>query len=99
MCLLLTLMAAVAATIAWYACEKRKTYRLGTLCLIYWGAGLMWLVDFFFEYFSEGAAYFQQSFSEILNDSLLGLSAVTLGAIAWLAILLVKDPKRVFKQQ
>lgn len=51
------------------------------------------------EYFSEGAAYFQQSFSEILNDSLLGLSAVTLGAIAWLAILLVKDPKRVFKQQ
>ena len=51
-----------------------------------------------FEYFSEGAAYFQQSFSEILNDSLLGLSAVTLGAIAWLAILLVKDPKRVFKQ-
>ena len=67
--------------------------------LIYWGAGLMWLVDFFFEYFSEGAAYFQQSFSEILNDSLLGLSAVTLGAIAWLAILLVKDPKRVFKQQ
>ena len=67
MCLLLTLMAAVAATVAWYACEKRKTYRLGTLCLIYWGAGLMWLVDFFFEYFSEGAAYFQQSFSEILN--------------------------------
>lgn len=57
MCLLLTLMAAVAATVAWYACEKRKTYRLGTLCLIYWGA------------------------------------------IAWLAILLVKDPKRVFKQQ
>ncbi len=93
MCLLLTLMAAVAATVVWYA------YRLGTLCLIYWGAGLMWLVDFFFEYFSEGAAYFQQSFSEILNDSLLGLSAVTLGAIAWLAILLVKDPKRVFKQQ
>ena len=64
-----------------------------------WAPGLMWLVDFFFEYFSEGAAYFQQSFSEILNDSLLGLSAVTLGAIAWLAILLVKDPKRVFKQQ
>ena len=48
MCLLLTLMAAVAATVAWYACEKRGTYRLGTLCLIYWGAGLMWLVDFFF---------------------------------------------------
>ena len=41
MCLLLTLMAAVAATVAWYACEKRGTYRLGTLCLIYWGAGLM----------------------------------------------------------
>lgn len=35
MCLLLTLMAAVAATVAWYACEKRGTYRLGTLCLIY----------------------------------------------------------------
>lgn len=79
--------------------RKAGNLPTGTLCLIYWGAGLMWLVDFFFEYFSEGAAYFQQSFSEILNDSLLGLSAVTLGAIAWLAILLIKDPKRVFKQQ
>ena len=85
MCLLLTLMAAVAATVAWYACEKRGTYRLGTLCLIYWGAGLMWLVDFFFEYFSEGAAYFQQSFSEILNDSLLATlgkpGGITLGEL------------------
>lgn len=99
MCLLLTLMAAVAATVAWYACEKRKIYHLGTLCLIYWGAGLMWLVDFFFEYAEAGAAYFEQSFAQVLNDSLLGLSAVTLGAIAWLAILLVKDPKRLFKKQ
>ena len=32
-------------------------------------------------------------------EAVVGLSAVTLGAIAWLAILLVKDPKRVFKQQ
>ena len=86
MCLLLTLMAAVAATVAWYACEKRKTYRLGTLCLIYWGAGLMWLVDFFFEYFSEGAADFQQSLTSKIASQAM-------------AILLVKDPKRVFKQQ
>ena len=57
MCLLLTLMAAVAATVAWNACEKRKTYRLGTLCLIYWGAGLMWLVDFFFEYFAAACFF------------------------------------------
>ena len=99
MCLLLTLIAAVIATVIWYACEKRRTYRLGTLCLIYWGAGLMWLVDFFFEYAEEKAAYFQQSFGDVLNDTILGLCAVTLGAIAWLAILLVKDPKGLFKKQ
>ena len=99
MTLLCSTLAAVITTVVRYLCPQRDSMRLGTLSLMYWGASLMWLVDAVTEYLQEGAAYFQQSFSEILNDSLLGLSAVTLGAIAWLAILLVKDPKRVFKQQ
>ena len=61
MSLLLTLMAAVTATVAWYACEKRKTYRLGTLCLIYWGTGLMWLVDFFLNTSAKGRRIFSRA--------------------------------------
>lgn len=48
MTLLITIIAAVIATIFWYTNEQRDTYKLGTLSLIYWGASLMWLMDFVF---------------------------------------------------
>ncbi len=99
MTLLITIIAAVIATIIWYVNEQRDTYRLGTLSLIYWGASLMWLMDFVFEYAELKADYFVQDFSDILNDSLLGLAVVTLGLAAWIIILLIKDPKGVFKKK
>lgn len=96
-CLLITVIAALASTIAWYFLDQRKAYRLGTLCCIYWGASLMWLVDAVFEYVELQAAYFAQAADQIRNDALLGVSVVVIGLIAWLIVLLVKDPKNVFK--
>lgn len=99
MTLLITVIAAAVSSIIWYVCESRDTYRLGTLALIYWGASLMWFIDFVAEYIELRADYFVQSFSDVLNDSLLGLAAVTLGLIAWLVVILVKDPKGVIKKK
>lgn len=99
MTLLITIIAAVISTVLWYALECRDTYKLGTLSLMYWGASLMWLMDFVFEYAELGAEYFNQGFADILNDSLLGISVVTLGLGAWLIILLIKDPKGVIKKK
>lgn len=99
MTLLITVFAAIVSTIFWYANEQRDTYKLGTLSLIYWGASLMWFIDFIAEYAELKADYFVQEFADILNDSLLGLAVVALGLIAWLVILLIKDPKGVFKKK
>lgn len=99
MTLLITVIAAIIATVVWYINEKRDTYKLGTLSLIYWGASLMWFMDFVFEYAELKADYFVQGFADILNDSLLGLAVVALGMLAWLVIILIKDPKGVFKKK
>ena len=99
MTLLITIIAAAVSTTVWYVNEKRDEYKLGTLSLIYWGASLMWLMDFVFEYAELKTEYFSQSFSDILNDSLLGVTVVVIGLAAWLVILFVKDPKGVFKKK
>ncbi len=99
MTLLITVIAAVVSTIIWYANEKRDTYKLGTLSLIYWGASLMWFIDFVKEYIELRSEYFNQSFSDILNDSVLGIAVVVIALIAWLVILLIKDPKGVIKNK
>lgn len=99
MTLLITIIAAVIATAVWYANENRDTYKLGTLSLIYWGASLMWFVDFVAEYIELRAEYFAQDFADIINDSLLGLTVVVIGMVAWLVIILLKDPKGVFNKK
>ena len=99
MTLLITAIAAIIATIIWYVNEQRDAYKLGTLSLIYWGASLMWLMDFVFEYAELRSEYFNQAFADILNDALLGVTVVAIGLIAWLIVLLVKDPKDVFKKK
>lgn len=99
MTLLITLIAAVCATLVWYFNSNRDRYKLGTLSLMYWGAGLMWFVDFVFEYAELKADYFVQEFADILNDSLLGITVVTLGLIIWVAILIIKDPNKVIEDK
>lgn len=99
MTLLITLIAAVCATLVWYFNSNRDKYKLGTLSLMYWGAGLMWFVDFVFEYAELKADYFVQEFADILNDSLLGITVVVLGLIIWVAILIIKDPNKVIENK
>ncbi|MBR5406875.1 MAG: hypothetical protein IK111_04425 [Lachnospiraceae bacterium] len=91
MTLLITIYAAVIATVIWYR-RKDDSMKLGILCFMYWGAALMWLVDAFFEYFELGAEYFTPSGQDMLNDTFLGLAAVALGLIVWVVRLLVTDP-------
>lgn len=99
MTLLITVIAAVVATTVWYMNEKRDEYKLGVPALIYWGASLMWFIDFVAEYIEMRTDYFNQALSDILNDSILGVTAVTIGLVVWIIVLLIKDPKGVLKRK
>lgn len=92
MTLLITVFAAVIVTILWYN-RKNDLMKLGTLCFLFWGASIMWLVDAFFEYVELKEAYFSPSPQVMLNDTFLGLSVVAFALVIWLVILLIKDPK------
>ena len=92
MTLLITCFAAIVATVIWYTNEKARQLKIGTLCLMYWGASLMWLVDAVAEYLELRAEFFTPAAEDMLNDSYLGLSVVALGLVIWLAIVLIKDP-------
>ncbi len=97
MTLLTTVFAAIISTVVWYMNAPESKMKVGTLCLMYWGASLMWLVDAIFEYAELKAAYFTPAPADMLNDLFLGLSVVALGLVIWLVILLIKDPKGVIK--
>jgi predicted secreted protein len=97
MTLLTTVFAAIICTIIWYKKEEARNLKVGTLCLMYWGASLMWLIDAIFEYAELGAESFVPAPLDMLNDFYLGLSVVALGLIIWLVILFVRDPKGVVK--
>ena len=92
MCLLITVFAAVIATVKWYN-RKDDDMKLGILCFLYWGASIMWFVDAVFEYAELKEAYFTPAPADMLNDAYLGLSVVALGLIIWLVRLLITDPK------
>ena len=98
MTLLITAFAAIAATVVWYFKAHDKKLMLGRLCLMYWGAFLMWSVDAVFEYAELGAEYFTPAAEDMLNDAFLGFAAVALGLIIWLVDLLIHDPKGVIRK-
>lgn len=93
MTLLTSVFAAIICTILWYKSNTENNMLLHIPCFIFWGASLMWLADAIFEYVEIGVEYFTPAPLDMLNDFYLGLSAVALGLIIWLVILLVKDPK------
>ena len=97
MTLLITVFAAVTATVIWYN-RKDDSMQLGILLFMYWGASLMWLVDAIFEYAELGAEFFTPEAADMLNDSYLGLCVVALGLIIWLVSLLIKDPKGIIRK-
>ena len=92
MTLLITVFAAIIATVVWYN-RKNDDMKLGILCFMFWGASIMWLVDAIFEYAELKEAYFTPAPADMLNDAFLGLSVVALGLVIWLVRLLVTDPK------
>lgn len=91
MCLLITLFAAVIASICWFVSNPQKNLQLGTLSLMYWGAGLMWIVDCFVA-LSEGEPFLNIS----SDDAVLGAVVVLCGLIVWFVLLIFKNPKRLF---
>lgn len=98
MTLLTAVFAAIITTVIWYQKDGKNQMQTGTLCLMYWGASLMWLVDAVAEYVELKEKYFTPAPVDMLNDFFLGLSVVAFGLIIWLTILLLKDPKGVLKQ-
>lgn len=97
MTLLITIIAAIISTIIWYKSQNRSEMKIGTLCLIYWGASIMWFVDAIFEYIELKSDYFTPSLASMLNDAFLGVCVVVLGAIIWLVILLANDSSGAIK--
>jgi hypothetical protein len=97
MTLLICVFAAIICTVLWYKKAPQDEMKLSVLCFLYWGASIMWFVDAVVEYAELGAAFFAPAPADMLNDLFLGLSVVALGLIAWLIVLLVKDPRGVFK--
>lgn len=98
MTLLITIFAAVISTVIWYKNAPKNEMKIGTLCFMYWGASLMWLVDAVVEYIEIGAEYFTPELSDMINDSFLGLCVVALGLIIWIVTLFIKDPKGVVRK-
>ena len=98
MTLLVTVFAAVICTVIWYRTAPKNTMKISTLCFIYWGASLMWLVDAVYEYAEIGVEFFTPSFNDMINDAFLGISAVALGLVAWIVKLLIIDPKHIWKR-
>ena len=97
MTLLITLVSAIICTIIWYNKFPNDVMKVSILCYMYWGASLMWLVDAIFEYAELKDVFFKPSLDSLLNDTILGFSAVALGLVIWIVILLVKDPKGTIK--
>lgn len=95
MTLLITIIAAVAVTVIWYASEKAREMKVGLLCYMFWGASIMWLVDAIAEYIELREAYFTPALEDMVNDSFLGLSVIAFALIVWVVYLLIKDPKKV----
>lgn len=92
MTLLITVFAAIFATIIWYTNSKARKLNIGLLCLIFWGASLMWFVDTAVSYLSSGADIFHVSSAEMLDQTILGLSVTALALVIWLMSVLMKDP-------
>lgn len=82
---IITAFAAIVTTMIWYKISEDK-YQLSTLCFMYWGATLMWLVDHLIAYFTEGGAFFEIT----MDATLLGITVVLCGLFLWVILAFVK---------
>lgn len=97
MTLLITVFAAVIATIVWYVSANARSLKCGILCYLYWGASLMWMVDAVAEYIQLRAEYFHPELYDMVNDAFLGFAVVAFGLVIWMIVLLISDPKQVVR--
>ena len=99
MTLLITILAAVAATVIWYSGEKARKLHVGMLVCMFWGASLMWLVDAVVEFAEIRAEYFTPAPADMLNDAFLAFSVIALALVIWIVTVLIRDPNGVFKKR
>ena len=93
MTLVITVIAAIIATIAWRLVPAGSRIRVGTLALFYWGASLMWCVDGFAGLI-EGEGFIELSDkAAMLDDAALGALVVVVGLVAWAVYLLATRRK------
>jgi hypothetical protein len=85
---IITALAAILTTIVWRSISEDK-FQLSILCLIYWGATLMWFVDHVVAYLTEGGAFLEIS----MDATLLGIAVVVCGFFVWILIAVVKNLK------
>lgn len=98
MTLLITVFAAIAATLIWYLSATARELKISILCYMFWGASIMWFVDAVFEYMELRAAYFTPELTDIVNDAFLGLSVVGFALFIWLIVVIIKDPKGIIRK-
>lgn len=98
MTLLITVFAAIAATLIWYLSATARELKVSILCYMFWGATIMWFVDAVFEYMELRAAYFTPQLTDIVNDAFLGLSVIGFALFIWLIVVIIKDPKGIIRK-
>jgi hypothetical protein len=94
MWLILTALAAAAATIVWYVKSPGDKYKLGILSLMLWGATIMWVVDHIMAFASEGGEFFELG----TNATMLGVAVIVLALVVWTLTIIITDPKGVLKK-
>ena len=90
MTLLITLAAAVLCSVIFYRYRKNDIHSISTLCYLYWGASLMWMVDEMVVYSDNPLGYSLIPAESMLDDALLGCAVVAFGILIWLIQLIVK---------
>ncbi|MBD5143165.1 MAG: hypothetical protein HDT22_06100 [Ruminococcus sp.] len=99
MTLIITMISAIICTAIWYKNASNDKLKISTLCFMYWGAALMWLVDMIFEYIELQEEFFVVFMQNILNDSLLGISVIAFGLVAWRILLFIHNQKNILKNK
>ncbi|WP_440059476.1 hypothetical protein ACSU1N_06725 [Thermogladius sp. 4427co] len=95
MWLLILAYAAAISTILWYSRAERDEYGFKYLASILWGATIMVFVDHVYGYLTEGGGFFDTS----LDALVLGFTMLLVAILAWLLIVLVKDPRGILRRK
>ncbi|MCX8187172.1 MAG: hypothetical protein N3F65_00990 [Nitrososphaeria archaeon] len=94
MWLIILAFAAIITTAIWYSKAENDKYMLKFLCLIFWGATIMVFIDRVIGFLMEGG-----EFLELTADAVvLGFVMVIAALMLWEIVLLLKDPRGVFRK-